>query len=36
MMADRPDRFFSATLLGGFLYARGIPHWRPRRFSLQI
>jgi len=24
MTADRPDRFFPTTLLGGFLHVRGI------------
>jgi hypothetical protein len=31
MTADRPDRFFHATLLGGFLHVRGIPDWGPWR-----
>ena len=29
MTADSPDRFFSTTLLGGFLHVRGIPDWGP-------
>ena len=29
MTADRPDRFFPTTLLGGFLHVRGIPDWGP-------
>ena len=29
MIADRPDRFFSTTLLGGFLHVRGISDWGP-------
>jgi len=29
MTADRPDRFFPTTLLGGFLNVRGIPDWGP-------
>jgi len=29
MTADRPDRFFPTTLLGGFLHIRGIPDWGP-------
>ena len=29
MIADRPDRFFPTTLLGGFLRVRGIPDWGP-------
>ena len=31
MTADRPDRFFHTTLLGGFLHVRGIPDWGPWR-----
>ena len=27
MTADRPDRFFPTTLLGGFLHVRGTPDW---------
>jgi len=29
MTADRPDRLFPTTLLGGFLHIRGIPDWGP-------
>ena len=29
MIADRLDRFFPTTLLGGFLHVRGIPDWGP-------
>ena len=29
MTADRPDRFFPTTLLGGVLHVRGIPDWGP-------
>ena len=29
MTADRPDRFFPTTLLGGFLHVRGISDWGP-------
>ena len=29
MTADRPDRFFPTTLLGGFLHAQGIIDWGP-------
>ena len=29
MTADRPDRFFPTTLLGGFLHVWGIPDWGP-------
>ena len=31
MTADRPDRFFHTTLLGGFLHVRGIRDWGPWR-----
>ena len=31
MTADRPDRFFPTTLLGGFLHIRGILVWGPWR-----
>jgi hypothetical protein len=31
MTADRPDRFFHTTLLGGFLHIRGILVWGPWR-----
>jgi len=29
MIAERPHRFFPATILGGFLHVRGIPDWGP-------